>query len=108
MTMYFWSASTYASVDELTLENADGSTEMVLNGSYFQAQYEDIAAKEIDDTVYVLAVYESEGQTCMSGIVSYSIQYYCDRQSEKATANQAVCEALVIYSYYAKIYFQVD
>ena len=108
MTMYYWTASTYASVDELTLDNADGSMAMTMNGSYYQGVYDDIAAKEIDDTVYVLAVYESEGETCMSGIVSYSIEHYCRSEVTNQTANQAVCEALTIYSYFTKIYFNVD
>ena len=108
MTLYYWTASTYASVEELTLDNADGTMASVINGSFHQFVYDGIAAKEMDDTIYVLAVYESEGETCMSGVVSYSVEHFCRNQINSATQNKALCEALTIYGYYAKLIFNVD
>jgi hypothetical protein len=108
VTMYYWSSATYASVDEMTLENADGSVATTMNGSYYQGIYEGIAAKDIDKTVYVMAVYQSEGETCMSGIVSYSIEQFCRSQANRGTVNAPMCEALTIYSYYAKLYLGVN
>ena len=105
MTFYYWTASTYASAEELTLENADGTITGELDGSYYQAVYGGISAKDIDKTIYVLAVYESEGETCLSGVVSYSIEHFCRSQVSRATENQDLCEKLTIYSYYAKVYF---
>jgi hypothetical protein len=108
MMLYYWTTSTYNSVDELTLENADGSMAMAMNGSFYQGTVSGIAAKDLDKTVYVLAVFESDGETCMSGITSYSIEQYCRNQVASGTKNQAMCEALTIYSYFTKVYFKVD
>ena len=107
MTMYYWTDSTYASVEELTLENADGSVETIVNNGFYTGIYEGIAAKDIDRTVYVLAVYESDGETCMSGIVSYSIEQFSRSQVSRGTVNAPMCEALTIYSYYAKLYLSM-
>ena len=104
VTMYYWNAETYASVDELTVENANGFVDTTMNGSYYQGIYAGIAAKDIDKTVYVMAVYQSEGETCMSGIVSYSIEQFCRSQASRGTVNAPMCEALTVYSYYAKLY----
>ena len=107
VTVYYWTASTYAGAEALTLDNADGTISAELDGSYYQAVYGGISAKDIDDTVYVLAVYESEGEICMSGVVSYSIEHFCRSQVSRETENQALCEKLTIYSYYAKLYFGI-
>jgi hypothetical protein len=107
VTMYYWNAETYASVDELTVENANGFVDTTMNGSYYQGIYAGIAAKDIDKTVYVMAVYQSEGETCMSGIVSYSIEQFCRSQASRGTVNAPMCEALTVYSYYAKIYLNI-
>jgi hypothetical protein len=107
MMLYYWTTSTYNSVDELTLENADGSMAMAMNGSFYQGTVSGIAAKDLDKTVYVLAVFESDGETCMSGITSYSIEQYCRKQVASGTKNQAMCEALTIYSKFTKVYFNV-
>ena len=107
MTLYYWTDATYASVEELTLQNADGSVETTVSGGIYTGIYEGIAAKDIDRTVYVLAVYESEGETCMSGIVSYSIEQFCRSQVSRGTVNAPMCEALTIYSYYAKLYLSM-
>jgi hypothetical protein len=105
MTLYYWTASTYADAQELTLDNADGTIAIQPDGSYYQVVYGGIAAKQVDDTIYVMAVYESEGETCMSGVVSYSIEHFCRSQVSRGTENKDLCEMLTIYSYYAKVYF---
>ena len=108
MTLYYWTSATYGSVDELTLENADGSMAMTINGSFYQGTVDGIAAKELDKTVYVLAVYESDGETCLSGITSFSVEHYCRSQAAVTGKNQEMCQMLTIYSYLAKLYFKVD
>ena len=108
MTLYYWTSATYGSVDELTLENADGSMAMTINGSFYQGTVDGIAAKELDKTVYVLAVYESDGETCLSGITSFSVEHYCRSQAAVTGKNQEMCQMLTIYSYFTKLYFKVD
>ena len=107
ITMYYWDAKTYNSVDELTVENALGSKKMVTveGGEYFAA-YTDIAAKEIGDTVYVAAVYESNGQTYCTGVLPYSLSLYCKRFAENTASDaQDLAAATLVYGYYAECFF---
>ena len=105
MTMYYWDAATYNSVDELTVENATGSATMtVVNGAY-QASVTGIAAKDIDKTIYAVGVYESDGVTYTTGVISYNLNTYFDILPQVRPACQGVCEAAVVYCDYAKLYF---
>ena len=105
MTMYYWDATTYNSVDELTVENATGSATMtVVNGAY-QPSVTGIAAKDIDKTIYAVGVYESDGVTYTTGVISYNLNTYFDILPQVRPACQGVCEAAVVYCDYAKLYF---
>ncbi|MBQ8622484.1 MAG: hypothetical protein IJ422_09265, partial [Oscillospiraceae bacterium] len=105
MTMYYWDAATYNSVSELTVENATGSATMtVVNGAY-QASVTGIAAKDIDKTIYAVGVYESDGITYTTGVISYNLNTYFDILPQVRPACQGVCEAAVVYCDYAKLYF---
>lgn len=107
ITLYYWDAKTYNSVDELTVENALGSKTMVFveSGEYFAA-YTDIAAKEIGDTVYVAAVYETGGVTYCTGVLPYSLSLYCKRFAENsASPAQDLAAATMVYGYYAERFF---
>ena len=107
--MYYWDAKTYASVEELTTENALGSEKMVpVDGGEYFAAYTDIAAKEIGDTVYVAAVYEANGQTYCTGVLPYSLSLYCKRFAENSeSAAQDLAAATMVYGYYAEQFFGI-
>ena len=105
MTLYYWDAATYNNVSELTTANATGSATMtVVNGAY-QASVTGIAAKDIDKTIYAVGVYESDGVTYTTGVISYNLNTYFDILPQVRPACQGVCEAAVVYCDYAKLYF---
>ena len=108
MKLYYWSESKYNSVAALTLGNADGCIEMQQDGDYYSALYEGLAAKEIDDTVYAIAIYESEGIQFTTGVMSYSLAQYCRNAVTNSTIAADLCKATSLYCYYAKIYFNED
>lgn len=107
ITLYYWDAKTYSCVDELTAENALGSKSMVsVEGGEYFADYTDIAAKEIGDTVYVAAVYEMDGVTYCTGVLPYSLSLYCKRFAENSGSSaQDLAAATMVYGYYAERFF---
>ena len=102
LTFYYWDAATYASVDVLTAENATGVLEMTQSGSVYGAAVEGIAAKQIDETIYVAAIYTSNGVAYPTGVVAYSLGNYCKTIAANGTAFGA---ATAVYGFYAKAYF---
>ena len=104
MTLYFWNEDTYNSVTELTAENADKAVVMTLENGSYTAASDEIAAKYLDKTVYVAAVYESDGVTYCSGVLPYSIAAYCQKPP---AAVQDLATAAAIYGCTAKQYFGV-
>ena len=61
LTFYYWDAETYNRVSKLTGANATGKINMTQDGSNWGAAVEGIAAKDMDSTIYVAAVYTSNG-----------------------------------------------
>ncbi|MBQ7345689.1 MAG: hypothetical protein IJW45_06480, partial [Oscillospiraceae bacterium] len=107
MTFYYWDAETYNSVDALTKDNATAAMDMTLAGtnSYYGV-VEGIAAKEMDETVFVAGVYEVDGVEYTTGIIAYSLGKYCETVAAKDTSDQqAFAQATAVYGYYAKEYF---
>lgn len=104
MTLYFWNEDTYMSADELTAENADKAVAMTLNNGSYTATSDEIIAKDLDKTVYVAAVYESDGVTYCSGVLPYSIATYC---KNPPAAVSDLATAAAIYGCAAKQYFGV-
>ncbi|MEE1036785.1 MAG: hypothetical protein U0L15_06685, partial [Oscillospiraceae bacterium] len=104
MKLYFWNEDTYNSVTELTAENADKVEVMTLEDGTYAASSDEIAAKYLDKTVYVAAVYESDGVTYCSGVMPYSIAAYCQKPPAGV---QALATAAAIYGCTAKEYFGV-
>ena len=102
MTLYFWDEDTYNSVDQLTAENADKAVAMTLVDGLYNASSDEIIAKNLDKTLYVAAVYESNGVTYCSGVLPYSIAAYCQKPSADVAA---LANAAAIYGYHAKAYF---
>ena len=102
LTFYFWDAATYNSVDVLTVDNATVVQPMAQDGSNWGAAVSGIAAKAIDETVYVAAIYTSNGVEYPTGIVAYSLGNYCKTLASNGNAFGA---ATAVYGFYAKAYF---
>ncbi len=102
MTMYYWDSETYNSVGTLTAENATGVLYMTQDGSDWGAAVEGIAAKDMDSTIYVAAVYTSNGTSYPTNVISYSLGQYC---KTVAANGEAFGAATAVYGYYAKAYF---
>jgi hypothetical protein len=74
--------------------------------SAYQAAVESIAAKDLDQTIYVAAVYSDGTATYCSGVLAYSIGSYCVSQAAKTGDDiSGLAAATAVYGYYAKIYF---
>ena len=102
LTFYYWDAATYNSVDVLTAENATGTAQMVQDGDSWFAAVDGIAAKDMDETVYVAASYTAGGTTYNTNVVAYSLGKYCE---SIAAEEDAIGAATAVYGYYAKTYF---
>ena len=102
VTFYYWDSATYNSVSRLTTNNATGVVTMQQDGGEWYAAVEGIAAKSVDETVYVAAMYTSGGVSYPTGIIAYSLGKYC--QTIAANGN-AFGAATAVYGYYAKAYF---
>ena len=107
LTFYYWNQADYEAADALTAENATGSKVMMSTDGVYSAAVTDLAAKQIDEAVYVVGVYEYEGVTYTTGVLSYSLSAYCaDRIANGAEAMQNLAKATVAYGNSAKAYFE--
>ena len=104
MTLYWWDAATYNSVSVLTKSNATGSVVMTGTSEYAGA-VDGIAAKELDQTIYVVGVYTSGGTEYTTGVLAYSIGHYCKTKAAGTTTMADLAAATAVYGYYAKQYF---
>jgi hypothetical protein len=106
MTLYIWTPEAYAGAEVLTTDNAAAVTMRAEeNGSYW-AQIDGIAAKYLDETYYVAGVYtDAAGNTCCTGVISYSLSRYCLNKTEGSMAKLSMATAM--YGYYAARYFEV-
>ena len=109
VSFYIWNAKDYANAQVLTAENASSVTSMKVldNGSYW-AQIDGIAAKDLDETFYVAAVYTVNGETFCSGVIAYSLSTYCMKLAANGSAMQALAQSTAVYGYYADTYFNVE
>ncbi len=107
VTFYYWTAEQYAAVAELTAANASGIKEMVptQTANQFWANYDGIAARDMDQTVYVCGVYEVDGEIYSTGVLAYSMAKYCVSKAETACDIQDFAKAMTVYGYQAKSYF---
>ena len=108
ITLYCWDLTTYESVSELTVENAVAKITMSKAGTATQyiGSYAGIAAKQIDETVFAAAVYESDGVRYRSPIITYSLGSYCrDQIVNGSDTMKAFAEATVVYGDAARTYF---
>ena len=102
LTFYYWDAATYAAVDQLSAENATGTVAMVQDGKYWFAAVDGIAAKDMDKTVYVAAMYTCNGVPFATNVIAYSLGRYCETIAANGDAFGA---ATAVYGYYAANYF---
>lgn len=109
LTLYYWTGEDYNRVSTLNASNATGKviTRSIANetGIEYHGVIEDIAAKDLDQTLYVVAVYTNGATTHCSGVLSYSIGAYCVSQAGSSTAMKDFAAATAVYCYYAKQYF---
>ena len=106
ITLYYWNAADFESVDVMTAENATGSIVMEIqsNGEY-RADIAGIAAKALGEGVYVAATYTDGTNTWTSGVLGYSIGAYCSSQATKGGTIADLAMATAVYGYQAKVYF---
>ncbi len=106
MTLYYWDSATCAMVDVLTKENASGSITMSYDGNRYYAKVSGIAARQIDESVYVTGCYTSGGISYSTGIIAYSLGAYCESiAADDNSDTQALGAATAVYGYYARNYF---
>ena len=74
------------------------------SGSYIVTTH-GIAAKEIDQPIYVCGVYEVDGVMYSTGVIPYSVATYCVNKASGESAIKYFAEAMVVYGYHAKTYF---
>lgn len=103
-TVYYWTAADYAAAEELTAQNATGAVTMTQEAdARYKGRFCGIAAKEFDETVYIVCVYESNGVTYSTGVISYSIGTYCQSCIERDNAESNLAKSAAVYGYYAKL-----
>jgi hypothetical protein len=106
---YFWNSEDYANAEVLTADNASGEAVMVDNGNgAYWAQVSGIAAKEMDETYYVAAVYSSNGETYCTGVIAYSLSTYCVKNAANGSVMQDLAQATAVYGYHADAYFNME
>jgi hypothetical protein len=106
MTFYYWNAADFAAVDVLSIENATGSAVMTQEGARYGAAIEGIAAKDIDSALYACGVYtDASGNTYSTGILPYSVGFYCGNQAKGQGALADLAASIAVYGYYAAAYF---
>ena len=106
MTLYWWDAENYASIDLFTLNNATGKMTMTATDGRYWGEVAGIAAKDMDKTYYVSCVFKHDGQYVTTGIIPYSLGKYCsDKAATNGDAQQPFAQATAVYGYYAKEYF---
>jgi len=106
VTLYYWTEADFNAVDVLTKENASGTIAMSDEGSsLYRGDMAGIAAKNIDQAIYVAAVYSNGTTTWTSGVLGYSIGAYCATQATKGGTIADLAMATAVYGYHAKQYF---
>jgi hypothetical protein len=105
LKLYVWTPEAYASATRLTAGNASSVVVMKAqpDGSYW-GQVSGIAAKNLDDTYYVSAVYaDANGGIHCCGVVAYALSTYCMNNANGGMGGLAQNTAM--YGYYAAQYF---
>ncbi len=105
VVLYYWDEAAYNGADVLTAENATG----ILNAEEVDGKYlatvSGIAAKELDDTIYIAAIYESNGTTYCTGVLAVSVNALGLCQMGITDSLTDLCRSMIVYGDYAKAYF---
>ena len=104
VTFYYWTAEDYNNADVLTPDNATGTVKMTSDNGVYSAAVTGISARQIDQTIYVAAAYNSAatGTAFYTPVIAYSLGGYCESLANNGSAFGA---ATAVYGYYAKQYF---
>jgi hypothetical protein len=106
MTFYYWNAEDFANASVLSTSNATGSAVMTNNNGEYSAAISGIAAKDVDGALYACGVYtDVNGNTYSTGILPYSLGFYCGNQVKAGGETADLAAAIAVYGYYAKLYF---
>jgi hypothetical protein len=107
MVFYYWNVTDFETADVLCAENATGSSVMTEKNGVYSAAISGIAAKDMDCALYACGVYtDAEGNTYSTGILPYSLGFYCGNQIKTGIeANKPLAAAIAVYGYYAYRYF---
>ena len=105
ITLYYWTEADFEAADVLSVDNATGAINMVIDNGQYRADIEGIAAKDLSKAVYVAAVYSDGTTTWTSGVLGYSIGNYCSSMAKGTGAMAELAKATAVYGYHAKAYF---
>ena len=108
VTLYYWTLDDFNKVSVLTKENATGTMVTLPTdvANQYWGEVTGIAAKELDKTVFVAAVYTSGGVEYTTTVMNYSMGRYCVKLAgDNTSAQQQLAQATAVYGYYAKRYF---
>ena len=106
ITLYYWTQADYNAATTLTPSNATGRLSLTrLETGEYMAVVAGIAAKNLDETIYVAACYTAEEHSYCSGVLAYSIGAYCVSQAGKTSTLRDLAAATAVYGFYAKQLF---
>jgi hypothetical protein len=98
MTLYVWTPEAYAAASRLTAGNAIAVPMTRGNDGRYFLQISGIAAKALDETYYVAAVYkDANGNTHCTGVIAYSLSKYCMNNASGDMG--ALAQATAMYGY---------
>lgn len=97
----------YKAATTLSPNNATGR--LAMSGTnVFAGLVEGIPAKDLDDTIYVVVGYRSNGVSYCTGVLPYSIGAFCVSQASSGSAEiKPLASAIAVYGYYAKAYYNI-
>ena len=105
--LYCWDSPTYNNVSQLTEDNAVVAVNMYGAECGYDMILTKIAAKDLDDTIYVTVVYKSGENTYCTGVTAYSVAEYFKLYADNAKSDlQSLAQAAIVYGYYAKCFFK--
>jgi hypothetical protein len=102
VNFYYWTIDAFNAADVLTPENASGTVAMTSTGSVYTNAIEGIAAKAIDEPVFIAGMYTNGGTNYTTPVIGYSLGAYCKNVAAKGNE---LGMATAVYGYYAKAYF---
>lgn len=100
ITFFYWTAEDYNKLGTLTANNATGTMKLTASNGRYTATVSGIAAKQMDETIYVAALYSSGTTAYYTNVLPYSLGAYC-----KNVSSTEIGAATAVYGYYAKAYF---